>query len=1254
MKHTNSIGASASLSVLVILLLGGMAVSAQTVNEIATLYEYDNLSRIISIDGPRDDVNDITAYTYHTNQFSPNFGRVHTITNGLGHVSTINAYNASGDPVRLTDPNGVERLIEYNQDRMVKKITIQDPDRARRQDSITEYEYNSKKILTLVKLPNGTSLSYDYDGASRLVSVSNNLEEIIEFEYDEAGNQTAKKIKSSSGSVLNNTSFAFDELSRIKSIQKANGQEGRFSYDASNNNVESENALLNSTSKAFDPLKRLTSILDAENQETKFQYNDLDLLASVEDANGNITEYSYDDFGRLVLISSPDTGVLTYSYDAAGNRTRAQDSRGVVSEYTYDALNRLSEVRFPASHGENVQYLYDDVASGNFGIGRLTGIQYENNFIGYRYNHLGLLVEKSTTIEGVLSLVRYEYDAAGQLKSTAYPSGRIVRLERDELGRIQNIFTRKSTSSPEELILSGATYLPFGPVNHYIYGNGLSHNLEYDESYRLTRIHVDGFGSVIDRSYQYDVVDNVVGIDNSLDSQKSQSFDYDSVDRLIHAEGAYGEESYSYDPVGNRLTRVAEGQSGTIQHENYIYDSNNNQLRYVDTYTDGIPSQSREFAYDAAGNRIEGTDEDNRELLYEYNNANRLWRVSHNGQTIVEYGYNPLGQRVKKSLANGLVEHYHYNEAGQLIAVMNDEGISIREYIYRDSEQIAVITRPDNNQSSGQSGSSSSSQSQQSSSPILLEANSAVFSGNHVIATDHQNYTGDGFIDFIGEGFASWEVDVPAAGDYLVDVRYAVSGGNRPLDLVVDGSILHSFSFPSTGSFNAWESVIAKVSLSAGLQTLSLVTTGASGPNVDRLELRPAQLGTAIKVDESGASFVGAHLIASNFAGYDGVGFIDVAGEGEVHWSVAIPREGSYLARIRYALGAGLRPMQLSIGGQLLSRLNFAPTGTFENWNELLVVVSLPAGSAQLQLSTLGASGPNIDFIELIELNGGEGVPEPPDPVSTELQMYFIHNDHLGTPQVVTNINQQVAWMADYLPFGKMVSNPANEMELYSRFPGQYVDEETGHYYNYFRDYDPSIGRYIQSDPIGIGGGLNTYLYAKASPFTSFDFWGLCPCDLPLSKDFLMDYMSYDHFTGEQVWKELGGSLGYDGLNNPRGIVNSCATRVSHALNAAGHLIPAGPHANRNIGGIEDWRYILSAEHLIGYLTSRYGPHVETSTGRHDIYDLQERLLDGQAAIVGRFSYGSGHVGVVTRDYVDHYTGVGFVWILPVVPCVCE
>ncbi|WP_196141198.1 LamG-like jellyroll fold domain-containing protein, partial [Aliikangiella sp. G2MR2-5] len=104
--------------------------------------------------------------------------------------------------------------------------------------------------------------------------------------------------------------------------------------------------------------------------------------------------------------------------------------------------------------------------------------------------------------------------------------------------------------------------------------------------------------------------------------------------------------------------------------------------------------------------------------------------------------------------------------------------------------------------------------------------------------------------------------------------------------------------------------------------------------------------------------------------------------------------------------------------------------------------------------------------------------------------VYFYHNSHLGTPEMMTDANQNVVWQASYTPFG--LATVTNETVVNNiRFPGQYYDAESGLHYNYFRDYDPEIGRYIQSDPIGLNGGINTYGYVLQNPISNRDPNGL-------------------------------------------------------------------------------------------------------------------------------------------------------------------
>jgi RHS repeat-associated protein len=112
-------------------------------------------------------------------------------------------------------------------------------------------------------------------------------------------------------------------------------------------------------------------------------------------------------------------------------------------------------------------------------------------------------------------------------------------------------------------------------------------------------------------------------------------------------------------------------------------------------------------------------------------------------------------------------------------------------------------------------------------------------------------------------------------------------------------------------------------------------------------------------------------------------------------------------------------------------------------------------------------------------------------------QIYYIYADQIDTPRLIVRpSDNQVRWRWDGAdPFGASQpnANPAGlgPFVYNARFPGQLYDPETGTHYNYFRNYDPAIARYVQSDPIGLDGGINTYVYAGSAPVDFEDPNGL-------------------------------------------------------------------------------------------------------------------------------------------------------------------
>ncbi|TSJ82503.1 RHS repeat domain-containing protein, partial [Chitinimonas sp. BJB300] len=180
--------------------------------------------------------------------------------------------------------------------------------------------------------------------------------------------------------------------------------------------------------------------------------------------------------------------------------------------------------------------------------------------------------------------------------------------------------------------------------------------------------------------------------------------------------------------------------------------------------------------------------------------------------------------------------------------------------------------------------------------------------------------------------------------------------------------------------------------------------------------------------------------------------------------------------------------------------------------------------------------------------------------VDNGMDIRNIHTDHLGTPRLITDATKHAIWAWQLgEPFGASAAeeDPEGTGAKYTfnlRFPGQYFDKETGNHYNYYRDYDPKNGRYLQSDPIGLAGGINTYAYVGGNPLSYVDPTGeiaFVPIVVGIGVGWAFDY-------AVSKWKEEHCKC--KDASTPAGTVGNAA--------AGGAVGGTGPFTSMPRGGI--------------------------------------------------------------------------------------
>jgi RHS repeat-associated protein len=581
-----------------------------------TTYTYDTHNNVLSVSQPTGSGTATTSYTYNS------FGEVLTTTDPLGNVTT-NTYDANGKLLTVTTPAPGGSASA----------------------SVTTFTYDSKGELLTIKDPLGHVTTMTYTPAGFIATITDAQNNVTTYGYDAHGNRTSVK-----DALNNQTTFAYDAGDRLTTITyPSGGGTTTFTYDVRGRRTSVTDQNGKKTTYAYDDADRLTSITDAANNVTTYTYDTENNLTSIQDANLHTTNFTYDAFGRLTRTNFPSSHIETYAYDAVGNLTTKTDRKNQTITYTYDQLNRLAQKLYPDSAAVN--YTYDNDS-------RLTQVTDPTGTYQFTFDNMGRLTNATTNyafLTGRNFANFYGYDVASNRTSFTDPENGATSYVYDTLNRLQTL------TSPQGAF--GFSYDALSRRTGLTRPNSVTTNYTYDNLSRLLSVVHQKTGTTLDgATYTVDAAGNRTS-KGDLRAGVTSNYTYDAIYELTKAmQGGSTTESYTYDPLGNRLSSLGV--------PSYTHDSSNELTAKTGTT----------YTYDYNGNTLAKTDSTGT-TTYTWDFENRLKSVTLPGAGgIVSFKYDPFGRRIYKSSSSGTSIYAYDGDGATLIEETNVTGGVVARY----------------------------------------------------------------------------------------------------------------------------------------------------------------------------------------------------------------------------------------------------------------------------------------------------------------------------------------------------------------------------------------------------------------------------------------------------------------------------------------------------------------------------------------------------------------------------------------------